>query len=81
MFFGKRSPFSVRVKSKKVKFFVLKKAEFSKLCSQYKNVIRRIQKKKKIYIKMVKSIFIKIITRFCDVKGIKIDDKFKKVIK
>ena len=81
MFFGKRSPFSVRVKSKKVKYFVLKKAEFSKLCSQYKNVIMRIQKKKKKYIKMVKSIFIKIITRFCDVKGIKIDDKFKKTIK
>ena len=30
---------------------------------------------------MVKSIFIKIIARFCDVKGIKIDDKFNKIIK
>ena len=81
MFFGKRSPFAVRVKSKKVKLFVLKKSDFSKLCSQYKNVIRRIQKKKKKNIKMVKSIFIKIIARFCDVKGIKIDDKFNKIIK
>ena len=81
MFFGKRSPFAVRVKSKKVKLFVLKKTDFSKLCSQYKNVIRRIQKKKKKNIKMVKNIFIKIITRFCDVKGVKIDDKFRKIIK
>jgi CRP-like cAMP-binding protein len=60
MFFGKRSPFSVRVKSKKVKLFVLKKEDFSKLCSQYKNVIKRTQKKKKKIIKTVKSIFIKI---------------------
>ena len=81
MFFGKRSPFTVRVKSKKVKLFVLKKADFSELCSQYKNVIRRTQKKKKKNIKTVKSIFIKILTRFCDVKGIKIDDKFRKTIK
>ena len=81
MFFGKRSPFSIRVKSKKVKLFVLKKADFSELCSQYKNVIKRTQKKKKKMIKTVKSIFIKIITRFCDVKGIKIDEKFKKNIK
>ena len=81
MYFGKRSPFAVRVKSKKVKLFALKKSDFSKLCSQYKNVIRRIQKKKKKNIKMVKSIFIKIITRFCDIKGIKIDDKYKKIIK
>ena len=71
MFFGKRSPFSVRVKSKKVKLFILKKADFSKLSSQYKNVIRRIHKKKKNNIKMVKSIFIKIIARFCDVKVLK----------
>ena len=81
MFFGKRSPFSVKVKSKKVKLFALKKADFNKLCSQYKNVIRRIQKKKKKDIKMVKSIFIKIIARFCDIKGIKIDGKFMKTIK
>ena len=81
MFFGKRSPFTVRVKSKKVKLFVLKKADFSELCSQYKNIIRRTQKKKKKNIKTVKSIFIKILTRFCDVKGIKIDDKFRKTIK
>ena len=81
MFFGKRSPFSVRVKSKKVKLFVLKKEDFSTLCSQYQNVIKRTQKKKKKIIKTVKSIFIKIITRFCDVKGIKIDDKYNKVIK
>jgi CRP-like cAMP-binding protein len=58
MFFGKRSPFAVRVKSKKVKLFVLKKSDFSKLCSQYKNVIRRIQKKKKKNIKKEKRIFI-----------------------
>ena len=81
MFFGKRSPFSVRVKSKKVKLFALKKSDFSKLCSQYKKVIRRIQKMKKKNIKMVKSIFIKIIARFCDIKGIKIDDKFMKTVK
>ena len=42
MFFRKRSPFALRVKTRRVKLFIIKKADFYKLYEQYKNVFRSI---------------------------------------
>ena len=82
MFFGKRSPFALRVKTKRVKLYAIKKINFANLCEEYRNVFRRIHKKKKHNYKIIKNILIKTISKFCDVKGIKIKDVYKpKILK
>jgi hypothetical protein len=53
MYHGKRSPFSVKVKTKRVKLYIIKKDDYSNLCDSYKNVIKRIQKKEKRNIKKI----------------------------
>ena len=80
MYFGKRTPFALRVKTKKVKLYVIKKDDFSKIYGQYQNIFRLIHKKKKHNLKIIKNILIKIIYKFCDTKGIKIDEQFKTTI-
>ena len=77
MFFGKRSPFALRVKTKRALLFGVKKEDFAKLCEQYKNIFREIHKKKKHNLKIIKNIMIKTIMTFCNVKGIKINNKYK----
>ena len=77
MFFGKRSPFALRVKTNKVKLYSIKKANFTELCEQYQNVFRRIHKRKKHNFKIIKNILIKTISKFCDTKGIKIKEIYK----
>ena len=81
MFFGKRSPFAVRVKTKRIKLFIIKKDDFAKLCGQYNNILSSIHKKKKHNLMMIKNILIKTIDKFCSIKGIKIQEKFKDTIK
>ena len=81
MAFRKRSPFAVRVKTRRVKLFVIKKEDFYKLYEQYKNVFRPIFKKKKHNFVMIKNILIKTLARFCNIKGIRIDEKYKETIK
>ena len=81
MAYRKRSPFALRVKSRRVKLFVIKKDDFYKLYEQYKNVFRSIYKKKKHNFVIIKNILIRTIAKFCSIKGIKIDDKFKDTIK
>jgi len=77
MFFGKRSPFALRVKTKRVKLYAIKKAHFTELCEQYQNVLKRIHKKKKHNYKIIKNILIKTVSKFCDTKGIKIKEQYK----
>ena len=77
MYHGKRSPFSVKVKTKRVKLYIIKKDDYSNLCDTYKNVIQRIQKKEKKNIKKIKNILIKTIDRFCHSNGINIKDEYK----
>jgi hypothetical protein len=77
MFFGKRSPFALRVKTKRVKLYAIKKANFTELCEQYQNVLRRIHKKKKHNYRIIKNILIKTVSKFCDTKGIKIKEQYK----
>ena len=77
VFFSKRSPFALRAKTKKVKLYGIKKDNFANLCEGYQHLFRRINKKKKHNYKMIKNILIKTISKFCDVKGIKINERFK----
>ena len=81
MFFRKRSPFALRVKTRRVKLFIIKKADFYKLYEQYKNVFRSIHKKKKHNFIIIKHILIKTIAKFCNIKGIAIHERFKDTIK
>ena len=77
VFFSKRSPFALRAKTKRVKLYGIKKDNFANLCKEYQHLFRRINKKKKHNYKIIKNILIKTISKFCDVKGIKINDRFK----
>ena len=79
-FFGKRTPFALRAKTKRVKLYGIKKDNFANLCEEYLHLIRRIQKKKKHNYKIIKNILIKTISKFCDSKGIKIKDQYKEKI-
>ena len=80
VFFTKRSPFALRAKTKRVKLYGIKKEHFINLCEEYQHLFRRINKKKKHNYKIIKNILIKTISKFCDVKGIKIKDMFKEKI-
>ena len=40
MFYGKRSPFKVRVRTKRVKLYTIKRNEYSTICESYKNIIK-----------------------------------------
>ena len=81
MFYRKRSPFALRVKTRRVKLFIIKKVDFYKLYEQYKNVFRSIHKKKMHNFIIIKHILIKTIAKFCNIKGITIHEKFKDTIK
>ena len=80
MFHGKRSPFAVKVRSKRAKLYTIKSDDFADLCESYKNIINRKQKKEKKYLKIIKNILIKTIDKFCNINGIKIYDQYKTII-
>ena len=67
----------MKVKTKTVKLYIIKKDDYSNICDSYKNVIKRIQKKEKRNIKKIKNILIKTIDRFCHSHGIRIKDEYK----
>ena len=77
MFFGKRTPFALIGKSNKIKLYSIKKDNYVNLCEEYHNVFRRIHKKKKHNYKTIKNILLKTISKFCDIKGIKIKPKYR----
>ena len=77
---GKRSPFSLKVKTKRAKLYIVKRNDFTNLYENYKNIIKRISKKEKKHIKLIKNTLIKIIDRFCNVNGIKINEKYSNII-
>ena len=74
---GKRSPFSLKVRTKIAKLYTIKGDDFSNLSENYKNIIKRINKKEKKLIKMIKNSLIKTLDRFCDLNGIKIHEIYK----
>ena len=80
MFFGKRTPFALRAKTKRVQLYFIKRKDFINLCCQYKNIFKALHKKKKHNLNIIKYIFIRIISTFCNTKGIVIPDKYKDTI-
>ena len=77
---GKRSPFEVKVKSKRVKLYVIKKDDYLNICETYKNFTQRIHKKEKKNIKQIKNILIKTIDRFCHTHGFNIKEEYKPIV-
>ena len=80
MHHGKRSPFGVKVKTKRVKLYVIKKDDYSNICQTYKNFIERIHKKEKKNIKHIKNVLIKTIDRFCHAHGININEEYRALV-
>jgi len=80
MHHGKRSPFEVKVKTKRVKLYVIKKDDYSNICVNYKNFIERIHKKEKKNIKHIKNVLIKTIDRFCHAHGINIKEEYRALV-
>ena len=80
MYHGKRSPFEVKVKSKRVKLYVIKKDDYQSICDTYKNFIQRIHKKEKKNLNNIKNILIKTIDRFCHAHGISIKEEYQEYI-
>ena len=80
MFYGKRSPFKVKVKSKKAKLYTIKRDNFFSIIDTFKNIIKRNHKKEKKHLKKIKDALIKAISRFCSSEGIKIAEEHKKDI-
>ena len=80
IYFGKRSPFALRARTKRVKLYSIKKDNFANLCEKYQHLFKRIHKKKKHNYKIIKNILIKTISKFCDSKGIRIKDAYKERI-
>ena len=81
MYFGKRSPFALRAKTKRVQLYIIKQKDFTELCGQYKNIFKKIHKKKKHNLKIIKHIFIRTISIFFNIKGFIIPDKYRYTIK
>ena len=81
MYHGKRSPYRVKVKTKRAKLYKIKRDDFSDICESYKNIIKRIHKKEKQRLKKIKKGLIRSIDRFCIMNGIKIQDKPKENLK
>ena len=80
MYHGKRSPFEVKVKSKRVKLYVIKKDDYQNICETYKNFIQRIHKKEKKNLNNIKNILIKTIDKFCHFHGINIKEEYLEYI-
>ena len=81
LFYGKRTPFAVKAKTKRVLLYTIKDVEFSNLSDTYKNIIKRINRKKKKIIKLIKNVLIITIDKFCKSNGIKIKEEYKEEIK
>ena len=80
IFYGKRSPFEVKVKTKRAKIYTIKREEYSTICDNYKNIIKRIHKKEKKTLENIKNILIKTIDRFKDLNGIKKKEQQQNII-
>ena len=70
MFLNKRSPLSLRVKTKKAELFFLKKIDAIEISSSYPNIRKRVNKASFHNLKQIKKIMHKIIKHFCETYGI-----------
>ena len=73
MFLNKRSPLTLRVKTKKAELFFLKKIDAIEISTSYPNIWKRVNKKSFHNLKEIKKIMKKIIKHFCETYGIDFD--------
>ena len=73
MFLNKRSPLTLRVKTKKAELFFLKKIDAIEISTSYPNIWKRVNKKSFHNLKQIKKIMKKIIKHFCETYGINFD--------
>ena len=70
MFLNKRSPLSLRVKTKKAELFFLKKIDAIEISSSYPNIWKNVNKASFHNLKQIKKIMRRIIIHFCETYGI-----------
>ena len=70
MFLNKRSPLSLRVKTKKAELYLLKKLDAIEISSSYPNIWKRVNRASFHNLKQIKKIMNKIIKHFCETYGI-----------
>ena len=75
MFSNIASPLSLKVKSKRVELYVLKKKDAFNIRKEYQNIWQRINKKSIHNIKSLKSLTLDIINRYCEMNGILVRNK------
>jgi len=73
MFLNKRSPLTLRVKTKKAELFFLKKIDAVEISTSYPNIWKRVNKKSFHNLKQIKKIMENIIKHFCETYGIDFD--------
>ena len=79
MFLNIPNPLSLRVKSKRVELYVLRKKDAFNIKRDYPNIWQRINRKSTHNIKSLKSLTLDIINRYCEMNGIIV--KGKEIIK
>jgi len=70
MFLNKPCPLSLRVKSKKVDLFLLRKKDASNIRKDYPNIWKRIDDKSMHNMKSIKALTKKVVNRYCKFNGI-----------
>ena len=70
MFLNIPNPLSLRVKSKRVELYVLRKKDAFHIKKDYQNIWQRLEKKSIHNIKSLKSLTLDIINRYCEMNGI-----------
>ena len=75
MFLNKRSPLSLRVKTKKAELFFLKKIDAIEISSSYSNIWKRANRASIHNLKQIKKIMHKIIIHYCETYGINFMNK------
>ena len=70
MFLNIPNPLSLRVKSKRVELYILRKKDAFNIKKDYQNIWQRLNKKSMHNIKSLKSLTLDIINRYCEMNGI-----------
>ena len=70
MFLNIPNPLSLKVKSKRVDLYILRKKDAFNIRKDYQNIWQRINKKSIHNIKSLKSLTLGVITRYCEMNGI-----------
>ena len=69
------NPLSLKVKSKRVELYILRKKDANNIKNDYQNIWQRINKKSIHNIKSLKSLTLNIINRYCEMNGIEVREK------